>query len=129
MEGGCTCRQIRYRLTGTPLIVHAATVAGANARPGQPTRRVTAQCLLADALEAELKPLVGGPISRSWWAARQLRAAAQKLPTIAFLGADASVSPWTAAFVAHLRELGWIEGRTIAIEYRWSEGRTTPILN
>jgi putative ABC transport system substrate-binding protein len=26
--------------------------------------------------------------------------------------------------VAHLRELGWIEGRTIAIEYRWSEGRT-----
>jgi hypothetical protein len=23
MEGGCTCRQIRYRLTGTPLIVHA----------------------------------------------------------------------------------------------------------
>jgi putative tryptophan/tyrosine transport system substrate-binding protein len=48
-----------------------------------------------------------------------------RLPTIGFLGADASAfSPWTAAFVAHLRELGWIEGRTIAIEYRWSEGRT-----
>src|SRR5258705_9696843 len=47
-----------------------------------------------------------------------------KLPTIGFLGAEASAfSPWTAAFVAHLRELGWIEGRTIAIEYRWSEGR------
>jgi putative tryptophan/tyrosine transport system substrate-binding protein len=28
------------------------------------------------------------------------------------------------AFVQRLRELGWIEGRTIAIEYRWSEGRT-----
>ena len=27
-------------------------------------------------------------------------------------------------FVAHLRELGWIENRNIAIEYRWSEGRT-----
>jgi len=26
--------------------------------------------------------------------------------------------------VARLRELGWIEGRTIAIEYRWSQGRT-----
>jgi putative ABC transport system substrate-binding protein len=26
--------------------------------------------------------------------------------------------------VGHLRELGWIEGRTIAIEYRWSQGRT-----
>src|SRR5215471_8721624 len=47
-----------------------------------------------------------------------------KLPTIGFLGTEASVwNPWTAAFVQRLRELGWIEGRTIAIEYRWSEGR------
>src|SRR5262245_40750757 len=56
-------------------------------------------------------------------AAQHARAAAGK-------GADhrlsrrAAFSPWTAAFVAHLRELGWIEGRTIAIEYRWSGGRT-----
>jgi putative ABC transport system substrate-binding protein len=28
-----------------------------------------------------------------------------------------------AAFVQRLRELGWIEGRTVAIEYRWAEGR------
>jgi putative ABC transport system substrate-binding protein len=48
-----------------------------------------------------------------------------KLPTIGFLGADASAfSPWTAAFVARLGELGWIEGKTIAIEYRWSQGRS-----
>jgi putative ABC transport system substrate-binding protein len=47
-----------------------------------------------------------------------------KLPTIGFLGTDASTwTSWTGAFVARLRELGWIEGRTIAIEYRWSEGR------
>jgi putative ABC transport system substrate-binding protein len=50
---------------------------------------------------------------------------AGKLPTIGFLGTDASAwTTWTAAFVARLRELGWIEGRTIAIEYRWSEGRS-----
>jgi|307.fasta_scaffold02814_7 putative ABC transport system substrate-binding protein len=49
---------------------------------------------------------------------------AEKLPRIGFMGANASVfSPWTAAFVGRLRELGWVEGRTIAIEYRWSEGR------
>jgi len=37
---------------------------------------------------------------------------------------DASAfSPWTTAFVAHLRELGWVENRNVAIEYRWSEGR------
>jgi putative ABC transport system substrate-binding protein len=60
-------------------------------------------------------------------AARPLIARAQqpnRLPFIGFMGANASVfSPWTAAFVGRLRELGWIEGRTIAIEYRWSEGR------
>jgi putative tryptophan/tyrosine transport system substrate-binding protein len=50
---------------------------------------------------------------------------ARRLPTIGFLGADvSSFAPWTAAFMGRLRELGWIEGRTIAIEYRWSEGRT-----
>ena len=31
----------------------------------------------------------------------------------------------TAAIdVQRLRDLGWIEGRTIAIEYRWAEGRS-----
>jgi putative ABC transport system substrate-binding protein len=51
---------------------------------------------------------------------------AGKLPTIGFLGGGdvATFSPWTAAFVQRLRELGWIEGRTVTIEYRWAEGRT-----
>jgi putative ABC transport system substrate-binding protein len=51
--------------------------------------------------------------------------AQQKLPTIGFLGpASASaMSVWTAAFVQRLRELGWIEGRSLAIEYRWGDGR------
>jgi putative ABC transport system substrate-binding protein len=49
---------------------------------------------------------------------------ARKLPTIGFLGSDASAwRPWTDTFVDRLRELGWIDRRTIAIEYRWSEGR------
>ena len=49
---------------------------------------------------------------------------ATKMPTIGYLGANAAVfEPWTAAFVARLRELDWIEGRTVAIDYRWSEGR------
>ena len=48
-----------------------------------------------------------------------------KLPTIGFMGTTTpSVwQPWTAAFVQRLRELGWIEGRTVSIEYRWAEGR------
>jgi len=53
------------------------------------------------------------------------RAQPAKLPTIGFLGADtpSGWSHWVAAFVQHLRELGWIEGRTVAIEVRWAEGR------
>jgi putative ABC transport system substrate-binding protein len=47
-----------------------------------------------------------------------------KLPTIGFLGAEATAwSAYITAFAERLRALGWIEGRTIAIEYRWSEGR------
>src|SRR5258705_3609150 len=48
-----------------------------------------------------------------------------KLRTIGFLGAatPAATSPWTAAFTQRLRELGWVEGRNVAIEYRWAEGR------
>ena len=58
------------------------------------------------------------------WPMRTSAQQTGKLPTIGFLGASASgFAPWAAAFVARLRELGWVEGRTIAIEYRWSEGR------
>jgi putative ABC transport system substrate-binding protein len=40
---------------------------------------------------------------------------------IGVLGADATVwNSWTVAFVARLQELGWIEGDTIDIEYRWA---------
>src|SRR6516162_2047014 len=49
-----------------------------------------------------------------------------KLPTIGFLvaGTPSSHGQWVAASVRRLHELGWIEGRTVAIEYRWAEGRT-----
>jgi len=50
---------------------------------------------------------------------------AGKLPTIGFLGTATALSwsQYLAAFVQRLRELGWIEGRTVAIEVRWAEGR------
>ena len=52
--------------------------------------------------------------------------AQQKLPTIGFLGTTTASAwgPWIAAFVQRLRELGWIEGRTVAIEYRWADARS-----
>ena len=49
-----------------------------------------------------------------------------KLPTIGFLGTTtlSAMGEWVAAFVQRLRELGWIEGRNIAIEYQWAEARS-----
>jgi putative tryptophan/tyrosine transport system substrate-binding protein len=48
-----------------------------------------------------------------------------KLPTVGFLGAStpSTWGPWVDAFAQRLRELGWIEGRTVTVEYRWAEGR------
>jgi putative tryptophan/tyrosine transport system substrate-binding protein len=72
----------------------------------------------------EFITLLGGAAAAWPLAARAQHPA--KLPTIGFLGAGTSSShgQWAAAFVQRLHELGWIEGRTIAIEYRWAEGRT-----
>src|SRR6266446_6434998 len=54
------------------------------------------------------------------------RAQQPMMPVIGFLGplTPSVQSKWTAAFVQRLRELGWIEGRTVAIEYRWADGRS-----
>jgi putative tryptophan/tyrosine transport system substrate-binding protein len=48
-----------------------------------------------------------------------------KLRIIGYMGSTtpSAQSPWTTPFLRRLRELGWIEGRNLAIEYRWGEGR------
>ena len=54
------------------------------------------------------------------------RAQQPRLPTIGYLGATASSAseegPRLAVLVQRLKELGWIEGRTVGIEYRWAGG-------
>jgi len=71
----------------------------------------------------EFITLLGGAAATWPLAARAQQSG--KLPTVGFLGAAtlSTWSPWVAAFVERLREIGWIENRTIAIEYRWAQGR------
>src|SRR5256885_5758962 len=72
----------------------------------------------------EFVAALGGAVAAWPMIARAQQAA--KLPTIGFLGSStpSAMSQWVAALVQRLRELGWIEGRTVAFEYRWAEGRT-----
>jgi putative tryptophan/tyrosine transport system substrate-binding protein len=67
--------------------------------------------------------LLGGVAA--WPLAAQAQQAA-KLPAIGLLvaAAPSAVGSWVAGLVQRLRELGWIEGHTVAIEYRWAEGKS-----
>ena len=69
-----------------------------------------------------IKGVAGG--AAAWPLAARAQQSA-KLPTIGYLGgaapgADGQRVAW---FVQQLRELGWVEGRNVTIEYRWAEGR------
>ena len=67
--------------------------------------------------------LIGGAAAAWPLAARGQQAG--KVPTIGLLGAATATawSPFVANFVRRLGELGWVEGRTVAIEYRWADAR------
>jgi len=72
----------------------------------------------------EFIALLGGAAAS--WPPSARAQSSKKLPTIGILGAATPLSwrHWVAAFIQRLGELGWSEGRTVGIEYRWAEGRT-----
>jgi putative ABC transport system substrate-binding protein len=69
--------------------------------------------------------LLGAGAAAAWPRAARAQQTG-KLPIVGYLGVTtaAAQNRMTSAFVQRMRELGWIEGRTVAIEYRWAEGRT-----
>jgi ABC-type uncharacterized transport system substrate-binding protein len=79
--------------------------------------------MIATLKRREFITLLGGATAAWPLAARAQQPA--KLPTIGLVGGaiPSTQGVWITAFVQRLRELGWIENRTVAIEVRWAEGR------
>jgi putative tryptophan/tyrosine transport system substrate-binding protein len=71
----------------------------------------------------EFITLLGGVVAA--WPFAAMAQQPHKLPTIGYLGPNTRSldSQRLVAFLERLRALGWIEGRTIDIDYRWAEGR------
>ncbi len=78
---------------------------------------------MLDIRRREFITLLSGAAAVSW--PLTVRAQTAKPPTIGLWSptTPSVASQRVAPFVQRLRELGWIEGRTVAIEYRWAEGR------
>jgi putative ABC transport system substrate-binding protein len=72
--------------------------------------------------------LLGGAAAAAWPLATRAQQAG-KLPSIGYLSGatPATDSQRVAPFVQRLRELGWMEGSTIAIQFRWAEGSTEQV--
>ena len=78
---------------------------------------------MLDVRRRQFITLIGGGAAAWPLAARAQQSG--KLPKIGLLGSGTAAvqGPWVAAFVQRMRELGWIEGRTVVLEVRWAEGR------
>src|SRR4030095_7875845 len=53
----------------------------------------------------------------------------EKIPRIGFLGprTRSDAGGYVDAFLQGLRDLGWVDGKTIVIEYRWAEGKSNRV--
>ena len=49
------------------------------------------------------------------------------MPVIGFLGSTSDDASRIAAFRQGLAQVGYVEGRSVAVEYRWAEGRSDPL--
>jgi len=74
-------------------------------------------------IRREFITLLGGAAA-AWPLAARAQQPAAKLPTIGFIGPSTASADVTrrAAFAKRLGELSWVDGRNLAIEYRWAEG-------
>jgi putative tryptophan/tyrosine transport system substrate-binding protein len=71
------------------------------------------------------REFIAGLASAAAWPLVARAQQAGKLPVIGYLASTlATESQQVIAFTQRLREVGWIEGRSVTIEYRWSEGRS-----
>ena len=75
-----------------------------------------------DIRRREFITLLGGAAAA--WPLAARAQPGEQMRRIGFLGSGtlAAQGQWIAASLQRLKELGWIEGRNLTIEYRWAEG-------
>jgi ABC-type uncharacterized transport system substrate-binding protein len=71
----------------------------------------------------DLIALIGGAFAMPIAVRAQQRSGKRPIIGLLTAGAPATHGRWVNAFVQRMNELGWVDGRTIAIEYRWGKGR------
>jgi len=70
--------------------------------------------------------LLGGAVTAALWPRGAQAQQSRKLPTIGFIasGTPETQGHFVTAFMQRLLELGWVEGRTVALQVRWADGRS-----
>lgn len=68
---------------------------------------------------------IAGLATTAAWSMLARAQQAAKLPRLGFIGSStaSAMSSWIAAFTRRLGELGWIEKKTITIDYQFADGR------
>jgi putative tryptophan/tyrosine transport system substrate-binding protein len=63
---------------------------------------------------------LGGALATSW--PMLARAQQARMPVVGYLNGGSTIAATLAAFHQGLGETGYVEGRNVAVEYRWAEG-------
>src|SRR5262249_37251114 len=130
-ESGDLCRQDIERRQACGLAYRATNEIRAGDQPQdregpRPRNSATAACACRPRDRMRRRDVIpfGGGAAAAWPLAARAQTP-RKLPTIGLLipGTRAAHGPWFDALVQRLNALGWIEGRTVAIEYRYADGR------
>ena len=112
--------RIRQAASDRPAVIHLRwePVCGKAAR----TDLCGGRAMKRTSLPLQRREFIAGLAGSGAWALAA-RAQQGKIPVIGFIGSSPERPRFVAGFLKGLGEIGYVEGRDVAIEYRWVEGQ------